>query len=103
FFPLLPTPPRGDAVTSSSRQHNGCQRPRYLTSEEDAALQRTSVGVLNLSQGSSLELPFFWSAVSRRRYFFHPNHTNKFSVTITWRFELTKLYIYSNFLIEKVI
>jgi hypothetical protein len=41
FFSLLPTPPHGDAVTSSSRQHIGCQRPRSLTLKEDAALQRT--------------------------------------------------------------
>ena len=41
FFPLLPTPPRGDAVTSSYRRHNGYQRPRSRTLKEDAALQRT--------------------------------------------------------------
>ena len=45
FSRLLPTPPRGDAVTSSSRRHIGCRRPRFLTLEEDTALQRTGTPV----------------------------------------------------------
>jgi hypothetical protein len=45
FFSLLPTPPHGDAVTSSSRRHIGCQRPRSLTLKEDAALQRTGMAL----------------------------------------------------------
>ena len=45
FSTLLPTPPRGDAVTSSSRRHIGCRRPRSLTLKEDAALQRTGTFV----------------------------------------------------------
>ena len=45
FFRLLPTPPHGDAVTSSSRQHIGCQRPRSLTLKEDTALQRTGTPI----------------------------------------------------------
>jgi hypothetical protein len=45
FSRLLPTPPHGDAVTSSSRRHIGCRRPRSLTLEEDTALQRTGTPV----------------------------------------------------------
>jgi hypothetical protein len=43
FFPLLPTPPHGDAVTSSSHRHNGCPWPRSLTLKEDTDLQRTGL------------------------------------------------------------
>ena len=45
FSTLLPTPPRGDAVTSSSRRHIGCRRPRSLTLKGDAALQRTETRI----------------------------------------------------------
>jgi len=49
FFPLLSTPPRGDAVTSSSHQPDGGQWPGSSTPEECAAPQRTSVGILPAS------------------------------------------------------
>ena len=51
FLPLLPTPPRGDAVTSGSHQPNGSQWPRSLTSEERAASQRTGAGFPPASAG----------------------------------------------------
>ncbi|MCF6311885.1 MAG: hypothetical protein L3J39_05490, partial [Verrucomicrobiales bacterium] len=76
FFPLLPTPPRGDAVTSSSRQHNGCQRPRYLTSEEDAALQRTRAGFQpatpqrHAGACPSIDCPLFGNLASRIHFTF---------------------------------
>ncbi len=41
LFPLLPTPPRGDAVTSTSHRHNGYQWARSPTQQEDAASLRT--------------------------------------------------------------
>ena len=44
-FPLLPTPPRGDAVTSSSHKPNGGLWLGSPTPEEDAAWQRTSAAV----------------------------------------------------------
>jgi hypothetical protein len=41
FFPLLPTPPRGDAVTSSSQPVNGPDWPGSFTPKDHAASQRT--------------------------------------------------------------
>jgi hypothetical protein len=43
FFPLLPTPPRGDAVTSSSHPEHGSRWPRSSTPEDRDASQRTSL------------------------------------------------------------
>ena len=42
FFPLLSTPPHGDAVTSSSHPEHGSRWPRSSTSEGCGASQRTS-------------------------------------------------------------
>ena len=44
FYSLLPTPPRGDAVTSSSRPEHGSSRPESSTPEGRDASQRTSTG-----------------------------------------------------------
>jgi hypothetical protein len=62
FFPLpfgglralslskrLSTPPRGDAVTSSSQSVNGPNWPESFTPEDDAAPQRTSPGFNRLN------------------------------------------------------
>jgi len=44
FFPLLSTPPRGDAVTSSSQTVNGPIWPGSFTREDHSASQRTGMG-----------------------------------------------------------
>ena len=45
FFSLLSTPPRGDAVTSSSHPEHGSRWPGSLTPEDRDASQRTSAGL----------------------------------------------------------
>jgi len=44
LFPLLPTPPRGDAGTSTSHRQDGYQGAGAPTQQEDAASQRTRPG-----------------------------------------------------------
>lgn len=58
LLPLLPTPPRGDEVTSASRRPNRSQRPGSPTPEEDAARQRTSTGLQPVLRPPPQPCPF---------------------------------------------
>ena len=57
FFSLLSTPPRGDAVTSSSHPEHGSRWPGSLTPEDRDASQRTSAGLRARSTPQSHKTP----------------------------------------------